>query len=159
MFTHIHTQWLWLARPLWSGAGAKSKPTSGTVGDLCLVLELWRSPDLASKYTAASRNSTLSSREARHGKCRRNKKDGEAVEIYVLIHICGRELFLNAFNTLTVKKVPGKKCFKSESEREKLQCNSLFPNKTRIICCNVMISCTTRCLENVTLYKLPCAFC
>ena len=111
MFTHIHTQWLWLARPLWSGAGAKSKPTSGTVGDLCLVLELWRSPDLASKYTAASRNSTLSSREARHGKFRRNKKDGgkkEAVEIYVLIHICGRELFLNAFNTLTVKKVPGK---------------------------------------------------
>lgn len=38
-------------------------------GDSCL------SPDLASKYTAASGNSTLSSREARHGKFRRNTKD------------------------------------------------------------------------------------
>lgn len=41
MFTHIytHTQWLWLARPLWSGAAAKSKPKSGTLGVLCLILE------------------------------------------------------------------------------------------------------------------------
>lgn len=36
---------------------------------------LWLSPDLPSKYTVASRNSTLSSGEARHGKFRRNKKD------------------------------------------------------------------------------------
>ena len=27
----------------------------------------------------------------------------EAGEIYVLIHICGRERFLNVFNTLTVR--------------------------------------------------------
>lgn len=64
---------------------------------------LWFSPDLASKYTAASRNSTLSSGEARHGKFRRNKKDRgrkkEAGEIYVPIPVCGGVSFLNAFNT------------------------------------------------------------
>lgn len=64
---------------------------------------LWFSPDLASKYTAASGNSTLSSGEARHGKFRRNKKDRgrkkEAGEIYVPIPVCGGVSFLNAFNT------------------------------------------------------------
>lgn len=34
---------------------------------------------------------------------RKTEGKKEAAEIYVLIHICGREHFLNAFNTLTVK--------------------------------------------------------
>lgn len=34
-----HTHWLRLVRPLWSGAVAKSKPNSGTLGLLCLILE------------------------------------------------------------------------------------------------------------------------
>lgn len=43
MFTHMHTyahiHWLWLVRPLWSETVAKSKPNSGTLGLLCLILE------------------------------------------------------------------------------------------------------------------------
>lgn len=49
MFTHKHTQIYTLtythtvavaiARPLWSGTAAKSKPNSGTLGVLCLILE------------------------------------------------------------------------------------------------------------------------
>lgn len=114
---------------------------------------LWLSPDLASKYTAASRNSTLSSREARHGKFRRNKKEGEKKEagkIYVLIHICGHGHFLNAFNTLTVKRKAHRGNFKSESERIKVHCNSrlvcdfIQTIKRLCICCNTMTGFITR---------------
>lgn len=38
MSTHTHTQWLWLAAALWSETLAKSEPSSGTLGVLCLVL-------------------------------------------------------------------------------------------------------------------------
>lgn len=39
LHTYAHIYWLWLLRPLWSGTVAKSKPNSGTLGLLCLILE------------------------------------------------------------------------------------------------------------------------
>lgn len=37
--SHARIHRLWLVRPLWSGTAAKSKPYSGTLGLLCLILE------------------------------------------------------------------------------------------------------------------------
>lgn len=60
-------------------------------------------------------------------KTERGKKKKEPGKIYVLIHICGREHFLNAFNTLTVT---GKKKSSEENsdlkvkEKKKVQCNT-----------------------------------
>lgn len=76
--THMHT---------YTGCGCLDLSGQGLLPRANLTVEhwdccawfwsLWFSPDLASKYTAASRNSTLSSGEARHGKFRPNKKDRE----------------------------------------------------------------------------------
>lgn len=49
---------------------------------------------------------------------RKTEGKKEAGKIYVLIHICGREHFLNVFNTLTVQGSVLRENFKSESERK-----------------------------------------
>ena len=87
------------------------------------------------------------------------KKKGEkkgAGKIYVPIHICGSEHFLNAFNTLTEPGRALRQILKSESERKKQESNSslrLRPNN-RIICCTAMTSYTTRSLKLSCLIKI-----
>lgn len=110
MFTHkhTHTQWLWLARPLWSGLGAKSKPNSGTLGVLCLILEplALSRPCFKIHCGFEEQHSQQQGGQAWKIQMQQERQGGggekEAGEIYVLIHICGRELILDAFNTLTV---------------------------------------------------------
>lgn len=71
---------------------AKPQAEHWNTGSLVPAFGAAGSLNLVSKYTAASRNSTLSSWEASHGKCRHNKKKDEEKRgdvIYVLIHICG----------------------------------------------------------------------
>lgn len=49
---------------------------------------------------------------------RKTEGKKESGKIYVLIHICGSEHFLNAFNTLIVQGRALRQIFKSESERK-----------------------------------------
>lgn len=158
MFTHIYTH-------THSGCGQldlsgqellpRASPTVEHWESCAWFWSHWLSPDLASKYTAASRNSTLSSRKARHGKFRRNKKDRggkkEAGKIYVLIPVCGSEPFLNAFNTLncTGQSSPDE-IFQIWKWKKKLHCNGslwLYLHKSGITCCTVMTSYTARSLR------------
>lgn len=81
---------------------------------------------------------------------RKKERKKEAGKIYVLIHICGHGHFLNAFNTLTVKRKAHRGNFKSESERIKVHCNNrlvcdfIQTIKRLCICCNVMTGFITR---------------
>lgn len=71
----------------------------------------------------------------------------EAGKIYVLIHICGSEHFLDAFSTLHCTGKSSRNNFQIWKWKKKLHCNGslrLYPNNSGITCCAVMTSYTTR---------------
>lgn len=94
-----HMLWGVLAAwPLWSGPLPSLSPE---LRGLCLPHGAWAlSLNLVSKYTAASRNSSLSSWASSHGKCRRNEKDQEEGGVILFSEVFKPPLVRGYFHVL-----------------------------------------------------------